>query len=417
MRIAIWHNLPSGGGKRALYSHVQGLVGRGHQVESWCPPTADPTYLPLSQLCLEHIVPLSMDSFLPWLRRGRALLACQQMSTRLAAMDHHCRECAAQMGRGGFDVLLANSCVFFRVTSIAKHVSIPAVLYLQEPYRWLYEALPRLPWVAPQKAKGGGWPGGRWARYILDPLRIQSLGLQAREGLENAAAFDAILVNSLYSRESLLRTYGLESQVCYLGIDTEQFRPTGEPVASYAMGLGGLSFAKAPDRAIRALGCVDPRKRPELVWVGNFSGREYEREIQALAAGCGVKLEVKIRVSDAELISLLSRAAMLIYTPRLEPFGLAPLEANACGTPVVGIAEGGLRETIRHLQNGLLVQGDDPKLLAEAIERLIDNPALAQDLRERSLHYARTCWPMKEAIDRLESALIKASRTSDRGSR
>ena len=59
MRIAVWNNLPSGGGKRALYHHVKGLVERGHHVESWCPPTADRTYLPLSELVEEHVVPYS----------------------------------------------------------------------------------------------------------------------------------------------------------------------------------------------------------------------------------------------------------------------------------------------------------------------------------------------------------------------
>jgi hypothetical protein len=58
MRIAIWHNLPSGGGKRALYYHVWGLVERGHSVEAWCPPSADQTYLPLGALIREHITPM-----------------------------------------------------------------------------------------------------------------------------------------------------------------------------------------------------------------------------------------------------------------------------------------------------------------------------------------------------------------------
>jgi hypothetical protein len=59
MKIAVWHNLPSGGGKRALYYHVKGLVERGHTVESWCPSTAAQSYLPLSELITEHIIPLS----------------------------------------------------------------------------------------------------------------------------------------------------------------------------------------------------------------------------------------------------------------------------------------------------------------------------------------------------------------------
>src|SRR5229473_3089346 len=61
MKIAIWHNLPSGGGKRALYDHVRGLVARGHEVEGWCPPTADRSYLPLSTIVPEHVVPLKLS--------------------------------------------------------------------------------------------------------------------------------------------------------------------------------------------------------------------------------------------------------------------------------------------------------------------------------------------------------------------
>ena len=59
MRIAVWHNLPSGGGKRALHDHVRGLLGRGHTIEAWCPSTADPDYLPLSELIPEHVLPLA----------------------------------------------------------------------------------------------------------------------------------------------------------------------------------------------------------------------------------------------------------------------------------------------------------------------------------------------------------------------
>jgi len=62
MKIAVWYNLPSGGGKRALYNYVRGLVERGHTIESWCPSTADRSYLPLTEWVPEHVVPL------PWPR-------------------------------------------------------------------------------------------------------------------------------------------------------------------------------------------------------------------------------------------------------------------------------------------------------------------------------------------------------------
>ena len=59
MRIAIWHNLPSGGGKRGLYDHVDYLVATGHYVESWCPPSADQSFLPLRHLITEHVLPVN----------------------------------------------------------------------------------------------------------------------------------------------------------------------------------------------------------------------------------------------------------------------------------------------------------------------------------------------------------------------
>jgi hypothetical protein len=66
LRIAVWHNLPGGGGKRALYDHVRGLVARGHHVESWCPPTADQAFLSIGDLVHEHIVPLDTIKPLSW---------------------------------------------------------------------------------------------------------------------------------------------------------------------------------------------------------------------------------------------------------------------------------------------------------------------------------------------------------------
>jgi len=59
MKIAVWHNLSSGGGKRALYHHCNGLAARGHKVEVWCPDTADRSYLPLDEFGTVHVLPLA----------------------------------------------------------------------------------------------------------------------------------------------------------------------------------------------------------------------------------------------------------------------------------------------------------------------------------------------------------------------
>jgi glycosyltransferase involved in cell wall biosynthesis len=74
----------------------------------------------------------------------------------------------------------------------------------------------------------------------------------------------------------------------------------------------------------------------------DVQARRHQKELQSLARQSSDWFTVKVRVSDKELPSFLSRASMLLYVFRLEAFGLAPLEANACGMPVVAIAEGGV---------------------------------------------------------------------------
>ena len=147
MKIAVWHNLRSGGGKRALYDHVKGLVERGHVVECWCPPTADASYLPLSRIAVEHVRPLALPSP-PKRALSPALAHARLLLRRLRALDDHVRLCAREIESGGFDIVFAGACVFVATPAIARHTTLPSAIYLGEPYRPLYEALPELPWQA-----------------------------------------------------------------------------------------------------------------------------------------------------------------------------------------------------------------------------------------------------------------------------
>jgi glycosyltransferase involved in cell wall biosynthesis len=96
-----------------------------------------------------------------------------------------------------------------------------------------------------------------------------------------------------------------------------------------------------------------------------------------------------------------------VYAPRLEPFGFAPLEANACGLPVVAVSEGGLRETIRDGVNGLLVD-DDPTAIARAVDRILTDAAYAARLSAGAEESVRREWSLPASIDRLEARLAEA---------
>ena len=97
---------------------------------------------------------------------------------------------------------------------------------------------------------------------MRDFANVQPMRVQAREEAVNAHAFDRILCNSRFTRESILRIYGREARVCYLGIDTDAFRPTGAAKEGYVIGLGTFGHHKGIDIAIRAVATIDPAARP-----------------------------------------------------------------------------------------------------------------------------------------------------------
>jgi glycosyltransferase involved in cell wall biosynthesis len=415
MKIAVWHNLPSGGGKRALHSHVRGLVERGHTVEAWCPPTADQTYLPLGGLITEHVLPLSWEERTPKSRLGNPAAYYHNIVSKIEAVDEHCRRCADEINGGGFDLLFAGSCLLSRVAPVGRHVNLPKVIYLQEPYRYLYEAADQLPWIAMPRGESNWSPKGV-VKFLRDLVRVQGLRILAREELQNARAFDAILVNSYFSRESILRAYGLDAKVCYLGIDTETFADLGRARENFVIGVGAFVPQKNIRLVLEALGRLRGT-RPRLVWVGNVGEPSYLEELKRHARSLGVDFEPRVRVTDAELVELLGRARMMVYAPRLEPFGFVPLEANACGLPVVGVMEGGLRETVVDGVNGLLAESD-ARSLAGAIERLIADEAYARRLGEGGRRLVAERWSLGASIDRLEerfAEILDASRAAASG--
>lgn len=405
MKIAIWHNLPSGGGKRAMYHHVEGLIRRGHQVEIWTPSIADPDYMPLGELTTEHIDPFEGDPPRPASRLKEMLWLSRRLARRMSAMDRHSERVGAQIERGGFDLLFIGSCWYFGAAPIGRYVSLPKVLYLHEPYRSLYEALPSLPWVGTLEKEGARRGPSVWVQRLQDRLRRQQATVQGRYELGNARAVDTILVNSFFSRESVARAYGIDSRVCYLGIDTNHFRPLDLPRERQVIGLGALGLAKGIDRALRAVAAIPKAQRPELVWVANAVHEKYLPEAHALADRLEVRLTLRVGISNTEVVEALNRASVMIYTSRLEPFGFAPLEANACGTPVVAIAEGGVRETVQEGVNGLLAPHDDSEALGSALRSLLEAPELQQKMGRTAREHVLTHWTLDKANDRLENLL------------
>jgi D-inositol-3-phosphate glycosyltransferase len=117
-----------------------------------------------------------------------------------------------------------------------------------------------------------------------------------------------------------------------------------------------------------------------------------------LAADRGVGDRVRLLggLSRAEVPALLRSADVVACVPWYEPFGIVPLEAMACGVPVVGSAVGGLLDTIADQRTGLLVPPRDPVALAGAVGRLLAAPALRARMGAEAVARVRQrfTWPV-----------------------
>lgn len=402
MKIAVWHNLPSGGGLRALCDQLRGLSSRGHELHVWSPPSAA-RCAPPGGAVTSHEIPLRV----PEPRRGMVSELGEAWRRRRRDLDafiEHSAQCAEEINRSGAHLVLAHSCQLFRVPAIAEHLEIPSVVYLHEPNRRLYEAtFAGFPWAARPTRRALRPASVR--RFVHELLRVERSRIQV--GTETAwlSAFDEVLVNSSFSRESVLRAYALQSHVSRLGIDLERFpfqqRPTA--VRGHVLSVGALVVEKNATFLVRAVAAAGPGVR-RFTWVANYVDRRYRQEVERVAADAGITVDLRTSVSDEELLACYAEADVFVYAPRLEPFGLAPLEAGATGLPVVAVAEGGVRESVFDGVNGILVEHDEAAFGA-AVAGLLDDAALARSLGRSACEHVAQSWPLGPAITMLEARL------------
>jgi len=209
---------------------------------------------------------------------------------------------------------------------------------------------------------------------------------------------DAVLATCGDEVEELVAMGVPEQRVTVVpcGVDLDVFRPDG-PVAPRTdrpmiLSIGRLVPRKGVDTVIAALRHVPGA---ELVIAGGRTCDEEAVRLRELAAGHGLDDRVHVIGSVArEHVPALMRAAdVLVSVPWYEPFGLVPVEAMACGVPVVASAVGGHLDTVAGC--GLLVPPRRPRALARALREVLGNPDLGREIGAAGARRARERygWP------------------------
>ena len=142
---------------------------------------------------------------------------------------------------------------------------------------------------------------------------------------------------------------------------------------------------------------------------GDAAATESDTEaqrLQSVAAALGVGQQVTFRgqVPRDAMPGIFLDADAVVCTPWYEPFGIVPLEAMACGVPVVAAAVGGLTDTVVDQVTGLLVPPRDPAATAAALARLLGNPGLGRTLGRAGRQRARARYSWDRVAAETENA-------------
>jgi glycosyltransferase involved in cell wall biosynthesis len=400
MQIAIYHELTSGGAKRATYEIVRRLA-RAHTVDVYTVSSADLDYCDLRPIVRRHTIAPFQP--LPLLSSPLGRLNQLQRWRDLRRLETIARQTAAKIDRQGYSVVYVQPSQYTQAPNVLNYLTTPTVYQANEPLRAAYEA--RLP----RPYYRGGW---RARLDRVDPLLYLYHARRQAVDQRNTRRATQLLANSKFTSANLKRIYGREVAVSYPGVDLETFRPAGQPARrNFVLSVGALRPNKGFDFLITALGQLPASERPPLRLVGNADDRLERAYLSDLARQAGVALSIETNLPQADLVRCYQTAALVVYAPISEPLGFVPLEAAACGTPTVGVAEGGVRETIVHGQTGILTPRD-AKQFAAAVRALLIDTAQREALGSHGQAWVAAQWTWDSTMASVTNALAQAQQGS-----
>jgi glycosyltransferase involved in cell wall biosynthesis len=244
-----------------------------------------------------------------------------------------------------FDVVISSSHAFAHTVRLRGAGDTRHLSYIHSPARYV--------WSADLDSRGGGsvMAPARWALRRLDVSMSRHVNGYA--------------ANSVEVRDRIRRYWQRDATVINPPVDTEYYRHGSKPRSAggdYLLGVGRWVSYKRFDLMIE----IADRAGVPIVIAG---GGPAETELRKLGAKKRVSVEFVTRPSNEQLRNLYRGARALLY-PAHEDFGMIPVEAQAAGCPVIGLARGGLLETVVHGSTGFLVHGLDPAGYVAAVRDL-----------------------------------------------
>jgi glycosyltransferase involved in cell wall biosynthesis len=379
-KIAVVHGLARGGAHRRLAEQITQL---GPAVQEFCPSTATP----VTETATVVACPLLADRVPTVLRPPLRYLD-------LARIELAWRSVSRAIERATPDAVFTNPCRLVQSPPLRLAPQVPVVYFCDEPRRVDYE-----PTIAATRRRS--------TRTLYGPLYRAERRLDAF----GARRADIILTNSRYTASRIERAYGRVARVIPLGVSKalldagSDLSPPTSSSRGYVLSVGALLQGKGHDLAIRA--AASAVSAPDVVIVTPRRDELAAEALRRLAGSLGVAVEIRAEISDTALAEAYAGAMVLLYLGHNEPFGLASIEAQACGCPAIVADEGGLPETVIDGVTGRVVpRAAEPA--AEAIDQIAgDRERFSVEARR---HGRSLTWPASGAAVRAAIAELVAAR-------
>ncbi len=338
MRVAVIHNLLSGGARRRLCEQLAYIDGDVVEVtlRGAAPVTEDAVVIPWRELAPAVARPLR-----PPLRYAD-----------LAALVRAWHDAEVALDRLRPDVVFANPCRLLQAPPPLRGGSVPSLYYCDEARRVDHEPEAR----ATRR---------RLTRPVYGPL----YAAERRLDTWAAAGATSLVTNSRYSARQIRTAYGREASIVPCGVPDRFLVAREQLPPRHLLSVGQLIARKGHDLVIAAAARTS-RRWPVLVMSPREDAEESHR-LHALAADVGVQLDIRVAARDDELLEAYRSAFATMYLSVREPFGLASLEAQAVGCPVIVADEGGLPETLLPGRTGWVVPRS-PAAAAKRVDALED---------------------------------------------
>jgi glycosyltransferase involved in cell wall biosynthesis len=325
MKIAFFHELTPLSGARKVVEEYGKILGKEHEIDLY--------YVDDREDAEVSLIFTNVYFFKFTVSKSRVY----RDSIGLIRLYFLHKKIAEIMQSKGYDFVFVSPSKFTQAPFLLRMVK-KTIYFCQEPLRMVYDPLFSLPEDL-NFFKKLYERTNRFNRKIIDKNNIKKAQI--------------VMSNSLFSNGNIRKAYRINSKLCYLGVDTDKFKPVKTNKDTDILFIGEKENIEGFDLFENTM--VLYKKRPII----RFVSRD--------AKGIGI--------TEQNLIAEINKAKIVLTLSRSEPFGLIPIEAMACEVPVIAVNEGGFKESVINNKTGFLIKRD-PKELKEKIDFLLLNDKL-----------------------------------------